>query len=157
LIELVPIGRVRSDRSEAQDDDWDGVTASIELDPGRFSAESLLGLEEFSHVDVVFVFDRVGPTDVETGARHPRGNPDWPAVGIFAQRAKMRPNRLGVTTCRLVSIDGLTLHVEGLDAIDGTPVVDLKPYMEEFGPRGTVRQPSWSHELMRGYWRMPGS
>ena len=157
LIELVPIGHVRSTRSEARDDDWDAVSSSIELDPGRFSPESLVGLEEFSHVDVVFVFDRVDVTDIEMGARRPRGNPDWPEVGIFAQRAKMRPNRLGVTTCRLVSVDGLTLHVEGLDAIDGTPVVDLKPYMEEFGPRGDVRQPSWSRELMQGYWRTSGS
>lgn len=157
LIELVPIGRVHSTRSGAQDDDWDAVAASIRLDPDRFSTESLLGLEQFSHVEVVFVFDRVDPADLEAGARHPRGNPDWPVVGIFAQRAKVRPNRLGVTTCRLISVDGLAVHVEGLDAIDGTPVVDLKPYMEEFGPRGPVSQPQWSHELMRGYWRTTGS
>jgi tRNA (Thr-GGU) A37 N-methylase len=89
---------------------------------------------------------------VQTAARHPRGNTEWPKVGIFAQRAKMRPNRIGVTTCRLLEVDGLTLRVQGLDAIDGTPVVDLKPYMREFGPRGDVRQPQWSTELMAGYW-----
>jgi tRNA (adenine37-N6)-methyltransferase len=57
-----------------------------------------------------------------------------------------------VTTCELVGVDGLTLRVRGLDAIDGTPVLDVKPYMAEFGPRGTLRQPAWSSELMAGYW-----
>ncbi len=81
----------------------------------------------------------------------PRGNPEWPAVGIFAQRAKNRPNRLGVSTCELVGVDGCTLDVRGLDAIDGTPVLDVKPYLAEFGPRSPVHQPVWSHELMAGY------
>ncbi len=79
---------------------------------------------------------------IETGARHPRGNRDWPLVGIFAQRGKNRPNRLGVSRCRVVTVEGLDVHVEGLDAVDGTPVPDLKPYMEEFGPRGEVHQPA---------------
>lgn len=85
-------------------------------------------------------------------ARHPRGNEQWPKVGIFAQRAKSRPNRLGVSVCRLVAVEALTITVQALDAIDGTPVLDLKPYMREFGPRGEVRQPAWSHELMATYW-----
>ncbi|HTW21812.1 MAG TPA: SAM-dependent methyltransferase [Mycobacteriales bacterium] len=147
-----PIGWVRSSRDEAIDDDWASVEASIVLDPERFGPESLAGLAEFSHVEVVFLFDRVPDGEVQSGARHPRGNPDWPAVGIFAQRAKMRPNRIGVTACRLLGIDGLTLRVEALDAIDGTPVLDLKPVMSEFLPRGEIRQPGWSHELMTTYW-----
>ena len=73
--------------------------------------------------------------------------------GIFAQRAKGRPNRIGVTTCEIVSVDQRVVTVRGLDAIDGTPVLDLKPYMVEFAPRTPVRQPAWSHELMRDYWR----
>jgi tRNA (Thr-GGU) A37 N-methylase len=78
--------------------------------------------------------------------------PDWPEVGIYAHRAKRRPNRLGVSVCELLGIEGTTLNVRGLDAIDGTPVLDLKPYMVEFAPGTEVRQPAWSHELMRGYW-----
>jgi tRNA (Thr-GGU) A37 N-methylase len=85
-------------------------------------------------------------------ARHPRGNKDWPEVGIFAQRAKDRPNRLGVTVCQVLSIEESTIRVSGLDAIDGTPVVDIKPWMAEFGPRGQVVQPEWSSELMKDYW-----
>ncbi len=147
-----PIGWVHSSRHEAIDDDWESVSATITLDPERFTPESLAGLEDFSHVEVVYLFDQVADDEVQAGARHPRGNPDWPSVGIFAQRAKMRPNRLGVTACRLLGIDHLTLTVEALDAIDNTPVLDLKPVMTEFLPRGEVHQPAWSHELMATYW-----
>lgn len=145
------VGTVRSSRTEPLDDDWDAVAAQVVLDE-TLSPDALRGLEEFSHLEVVYVFDRVQPEQVQSGARRPRGNPEWPEVGIFAQRAKARPNRIGVTVCRLLRVDGRTLDVQGLDAIDGTPVVDLKPYFAEFGPRGAVRQPAWSHELMAGYW-----
>src|SRR5918994_924172 len=94
---------------------------------------------------------------VPRGPRHPRGNPDWPAVGIRAQRAKARPNRLGVTVCTLAGVDGLRLSVRGLDAIDGTPVLDVKPYMTEFAPGGATTQPAWSTELMRDYWAVGGA
>ncbi|HEX4490362.1 MAG TPA: SAM-dependent methyltransferase [Acidimicrobiia bacterium] len=145
------IGVVASPRDEAIDDDWGAIEATITLH-APYGAESVRGLDAFSHIDVVFLFDRVAPDSVQTGARVPRSNPAWPEVGIFAQRAKMRPNRIAVTTCELVAVDGATVRVRGLDAIDGTPVLDVKPYMTEFGPRGETRQPSWSHELMAGYW-----
>ncbi len=145
------IGTVTSGRTEAVDDDWGEVTATIALEP-PFDARALAGLDGFSHVEVVFLFDRVDPDAVCETARHPRGNPDWPEVGIFAQRAKDRPNRIGLSTCELVAVEGASIVVRGLDAIDGTPVLDVKPYMLEFGPRDEVRQPVWSHELMRGYW-----
>jgi len=148
---VTAIGTVASSRSEAIDDDWGDVTATITLAPPHDEL-SVAGLEGFSHVEVVFLFDRVDPAGVCLHARHPRGNPDWPEVGILAQRAKDRPNRIGLCTCELVAVDGLSIVVRGLDAIDGTPVLDVKPYMAEFGPRDEVRQPVWSHELMRGYW-----
>jgi tRNA-Thr(GGU) m(6)t(6)A37 methyltransferase TsaA len=149
---LRPIGIVRGGRADAVDDDWGAVVATIVLDGEQFRPDALAGLDAFSHVDVVFRFHLVEPATITTTARHPRGNAEWPEVGIFAQRAKARPNRLGVTTCELVGVDGLHIRVRGLDAIDGTPVLDLKPYMEEFGPRGPVREPQWARELMRGYW-----
>jgi tRNA (adenine37-N6)-methyltransferase len=150
-LELAAIGRVVGGRAEPVDDDWDRETATIRLEPG-FSPDALAGLEEFSHVEVVYVFDRVDPGAVERGARHPRGNTGWPRVGIFAQRAKDRPNRIGVSVCRLLGVDGRELRVAGLDAVDGTPVLDVKPVMREFLPRGEIRQPAWATELMRGYW-----
>jgi tRNA-Thr(GGU) m(6)t(6)A37 methyltransferase TsaA len=148
---VTAIGTVTSSRSEVIDDDWGDVTAAITLAP-PLDERSVAGLEEFSHVEVVFLFDRVDPDDVCLHARHPRGNPEWPEVGILAQRAKDRPNRIGLCTCELVAVEGASIVVRGLDAIDGTPVLDVKPYMEEFAPRGEVRQPAWSRELMRGYW-----
>lgn len=147
-----PIGRVSSERTEPLDDGWDSIRATITLDAEQFGAEAQQGLDAFSHVEVVYVFDRVDPDGVQTVARHPRGNPDWPQVGIFAQRAKGRPNRLGVSVCRLLAVQDLTVTVHALDAIDGTPVLDLKPYMAEFAPRGQVHQPAWSRELMAAYW-----
>ena len=147
-----PIGTVRSSRGAAIDDDWDGVTAVIELDPSRVEANATLGLEEFSHIEVVFVFDRVDAVQVCRGARHPRGNTAWPAVGILAQRAKDRPNRIGLTTCRVLRVDGHRIEVAGLDAIDGTPVLDVKPVMHGFAPRGGVHEPAWAGQLMAGYW-----
>ncbi|MEY2473866.1 MAG: tRNA (adenine37-N6)-methyltransferase [Actinomycetota bacterium] len=151
-IEITPIGYVRGGRTEPIDDNWGGVIATIELDELQFDPDVTAGLAEFSHLDVVYVFHLVDEAKIETRARHPRNNTDWPLVGIFAQRAKGRPNRIGVTTCEIVSVDGLTVTVRGLDAIDGTPVVDLKPYMNEFAPRSEVREPQWATELMAGYW-----
>jgi tRNA-Thr(GGU) m(6)t(6)A37 methyltransferase TsaA len=150
--EIVPIGVVRGGRTEATDDDWGQSVATIELDGDRFTTDVVAGLDEFSHLEVIYLFDRVDESAVNLGARHPRGRSDWPLVGILAQRAKARPNRLGVTVCEIVAVDGLDIVVRGLDAIDGTPVIDIKPYMTEFAPRTPTRQPVWSTELMRGYW-----
>lgn len=150
-IQLEPIGYVRAARQAAEDDFWGDVEAQIVL-ADDIEAEALQGLEAFSHVEVLFFFDRVAPEKIVRGARHPRNNPDWPAVGIFAQRGKNRPNRLGSTICRILGREGNVLRIAELDAIDGTPVLDLKPVLQEFLPRGEVRQPAWSHELMRQYW-----
>ncbi|HTP76978.1 MAG TPA: SAM-dependent methyltransferase [Rhizomicrobium sp.] len=149
---LRAIGHVVGGRSEPIDDAWDSVEATIALDPDQFAAEATAGLAEFSHIEVVFHFDQVPDAEINSGARRPRGRADWPLVGIFAQRGKGRPNRIGVTVCRLLAADGLFLKVRGLDAIDGTPVIDIKPVMKGFLPRGEVREPAWAKELMDGYW-----
>jgi tRNA-Thr(GGU) m(6)t(6)A37 methyltransferase TsaA len=149
---LKPVGVVRGSRSEPIDDDWDAVEATIELDIAQFGPDATSSLAEFSHVEVVYHFNRVPDDEINIGARHPRGRRDWPLVGIFAQRGKGRPNRVGVTVCRLVAVDDLRLRVRGLDAIDGTPVLDIKPVMTGFLPRGEIREPQWAKELMAGYW-----
>jgi len=151
-VTLVPIGYVRGGRTEALDDDWGGSRATIELDAGRFTSAALIGLDAFSHLEVIFLFDKVAEGEVETGARRPRGNPDWPRVGIFAQRGRTRPNRLGLSACRLLAVRGLSIEVEGLDAVDGTPVLDIKPVMSGFLPRGRITEPRWAKEIMRRYW-----
>ena len=143
-IVMEPVGHVRGGRAEPIDDDWGASRARIVLDAARFGQDALQGLGDFSHVEVVFVFDRVSAADIETGARHPRGRTDWPRVGIFAQRAKDRPNRIGVSVCRIVSVAGLEVEVEGLDAIDGSPVLDIKPVLAAFLPRGELTEPAWA-------------
>ena len=150
--EIAAIGRVRGGRADPIDDDWGASRSTIALDPEQFGAEALAGLDAFSHAEIIFLFDQVAPTSVERGARHPRGREDWPLVGIFAQRGKNRPNRLGVTICRILAVEGTQVEVEGLDAIDGTPVIDIKPVMQEFLPREKIRQPKWVTELMKAYW-----
>ena len=151
MITLTPIGTVRSTRTDLSDDDWDRVGARIEL-TSDFDPEALAGLEEFSHAEIVFQFDRVAEAKVERRSRHPRGNPEWPKVGIFAQRGSARPNRLGCTIVRILRREGRVLEVSGLDAADGSPVLDIKPVMREFLPREPVTQPAWASQLMVSYW-----
>ncbi len=151
-IRLIPIGQVKSTRKEVEDDNWDKESVRIELDADQFNDEALAGLADFSHVEVLFFMDKVDPGKVEKAARHPRNNPEWPKVGIFAQRGKNRPNQIGSTICKIKEVNGTHLHVEGLDAVDGTPVLDIKPWVKEFGPRGEIKQPTWITELMHGYW-----
>lgn len=151
---IEPIGRVHDARTDRRDDGWDREYSTIRLDE-RFGVESLAGLESFSHIEVVFRFHGLSDDDVTTDARHPRGNTDWPRVGIFAQRGSRRPNRLAVTVCHLISVDGREIRVRGLDAIDGTPVLDIKPVMSAFLPRGEIVEPAWVGELMAGYWDGP--
>src|SRR5258706_6119842 len=100
-IELEPIAIVRSPRDAVRDDDWGGLESQIVLDP-RFEADALDGIEQFSHAEILFFFDRVDPQKIVAGARHPRNNPDWPAVGVFAQRGEARPNPCRRTHVRIV-------------------------------------------------------
>jgi tRNA (adenine37-N6)-methyltransferase len=151
-IQLEAIGTIEATRKQPKDDHWGGTTSCIILDD-RFPPDALNGVEAFSHVEVLYYFHRVDPSRIVTGARHPRNNPDWPAVGIFAQRGKNRPNRIGATICRVVGRDGRRLVVSELDAVDGPPVLDIKPVMHEFLPREEVTQPAWVHELMARYWQ----
>lgn len=155
-ITVTPIGMVVGGRTEPSDDDWGAVRALIVLADG-FDADALSGLDQFSHVEIVYHFDRVAEAAVVRDARHPRGRTDWPRVGIFAQRGKARPNRIGVSICRLIAVDGRAIEIEGLDAIDGTPVIDMKPVMQGFLPRGAVTEPEWARAIMADYWDMPAA
>lgn len=150
-LELVSIGIVRSPRADRTDVEWGGVESVIELDAAQFAPDALRGLEDFSHAEIVYFMHGIPESQIATGLRRPRENSNWPLVGIFAQRGAKRPNRIGVSRCRVVAVEGLTLRVRGLDAIDGTPVIDIKPYMREFGPIGEVSQPTWASAVMERY------
>lgn len=150
---LRPIGRVHTVRADVRDDFWGAVESVIALDPAQFEVDALAGLAEFSHIEVIFLMHLVADAKIVRGARTPRGRDDLAPVGIFAQRAKGRPNRLAVSRCELLRFDGLHVHVRALDAVDGSPVLDIKPWLAEFGPRGPVRQPPWSAEIMADYYK----
>jgi tRNA (adenine37-N6)-methyltransferase len=147
---LRPIGVVAGGREEAYEDGWGRVRATIVLDPEVVGPDATVGLAEFSHLEVVYAFHQA--TRVQVGTAHPRGNPRWPKVGILADHSPMRPNHLGLSRCALVAVEGTSLQVTGLDALAGSPVLDVKPWFAEFGPLGPVRQPPWTSELMGAYW-----
>ena len=101
----------------------------------------------------LFYFHKVTDEQIQYFARHPRNNKDYPEVGIFAQRGKNRPNRIGVTIVKVIKREGKSIIVEGLDAIDGTPILDIKPIMKEFMPTEEIHQPKWATDIMRQYWK----
>jgi tRNA (Thr-GGU) A37 N-methylase len=149
------IARVVGGPTEPTDDYWGGSLSIIRIDGERFTPAATKGLEEFSHLEIVFRFHLTDPADLNLGARRPRDNAEWPEVGIFGHRNMRRINWLGVSRCRLIKVDGLDLHVEELDAVDGTPVLDIKPWFSEFGPRGVVRQAAWSTQMLQSYFAEP--
>jgi len=114
--------------------------------------EALENIEQFSHLEIIYYFDRVGRNKIVYSGR-PRGNPDYPVMGIFAQRRKDRPNQLGLCTVQLIEHSGRSIKVKYLDAIDGTPVLDIKPVFKEFGSRTEIKHASWVNDLMKDYWK----
>lgn len=109
------------------------------------------GLEEFSHLLVIFLMHQATYSPGDDLARRPRGREDMPLVGIFAQRARHRPNPIGVTAVRLLSVQENVLTVRGLDAVEGTPVLDIKPYVSAFDRVEDAVTPRWVERLMEGY------
>lgn len=149
--EIESIATVYNKRKEAVDDFWGDTISEIRLHD-HIPVEALDGIETFSHAEVLFVFDKV--TDpIVWGSVHPRGNTNWPKVGIFVQRKKNRPNLIGATICEIIKREGRSLWVKLLDAIDETPVIDIKPVWQGFLPQKEVMEPEWSKELMTDYWK----
>lgn len=144
------IAQVANSRPEIKDDHWGDVISEISLLP-HIPEEAFDGIEAFSHLEIIYIFNRVDESQLRyTG--YPRGNKHYPLTGIFAQRKKDRPNRIGLCTVELISRKGRSIRVKRLDAIDGTPVIDIKPVLREFQPAGTIRQPEWASEIMKAYW-----
>jgi tRNA-Thr(GGU) m(6)t(6)A37 methyltransferase TsaA len=154
MFQALPVGHVRTTAVNLVDDRWGGTESRIVL-LDSFGPDSLTGLDEFSHAEIIYYFHQADPAKIVRGTRHPRDNPKWPKIGIFAQRGRNRPNLIGSTVVRILRIEGTTLHVAELDAVDGTPVLDIKPVMTEFLPRVPVVQPDWSREVMQNYWHRP--
>ncbi|WNS75922.1 SAM-dependent methyltransferase [Bacillus sp. DTU_2020_1000418_1_SI_GHA_SEK_038] len=152
MITLQPIGFAYNERTEIEDDHWGEVISKIILNDS-LPEESLFEIETFSHLEIIYYFHKVGKEKIITGARHPRNNTDLPKVGIFAQRGKNRPNLIGLTTVKFIKREGRQLFVQGLDCINGTPILDIKPVMKEFLPKEPIKQPAWTNEIMENYWK----
>lgn len=149
-IVLTPIGIVKNSRADKTDANWSAIVSEIEL-ADYMPVEAFDSIESFSHLEIIYYLDRADKTIL--GSEHPRENPEWPKVGILAQRKKDRPNHLGLTIVNLLQKKGRRLFVSNLDAIDGTPVLDIKPVYQEYLPKGKIRQPDWTRALMKNYWR----
>jgi tRNA-Thr(GGU) m(6)t(6)A37 methyltransferase TsaA len=149
-ISVTAIGTVHNGRSDPGNTDHRGdVASTIRVEP-RFGDHCLTGLAGFSHVEVIFFFDRLPEREDYRKPLRPRGRADLPEVGVFSDRGPRRPNRIGCTICEIVSVHGRELRVRGLDAADGTPVLDIKPVMRQFLP-DHIRQPQWADRLMADY------
>ncbi len=146
-----PIGRVENGLTRENHGGWEEKDSVIALDSGL--AEALLGLDGFSHLIVLYDLDQV--RDRFAGSPlpqkvHPRGRKDMPLIGLFASRTPARPNPLAMTVVRLLKIEGARLTVRGLDAIDGSPVLDIKPYLPANDCVKDPVIPEWAAALARG-------
>ena len=148
---LNPVAVVKNSRNDLSDDYWGSITSEIQLLP-HVPADAFNGIDEFSHLEIIFYFNQADKSKA-VYKFHPRGNVNWPEVGIYAQRKRDRPNSIGLTIVELIKREGNKIWVKYLDAIDGTPILDIKPVMKEFLPSGEIKQPQWSKELMENYWK----
>ncbi|MEI8049941.1 MAG: SAM-dependent methyltransferase [Actinomycetes bacterium] len=149
-VRVRPIATVRGGRSDLADDHWGDVEADLVL--AQWVPDGALsGLDGFSHLEVIFLFDRVEEDREPAPTRRPRGLDELPEVGILAQRHKDRPGRIGLSRCAIVEVERRSIRVRGLDALDGTPVVEIKPWFRAFGPRGAIREPSWVRTITADY------
>ena len=147
-ITLAPIGYVSNTVTEKKDDFWGNSVSAITLKE-EFRG-GLTGLQEFSHAIILCYLDKACYKPEKHLIRRPRNRADMPLLGIFSQRTKDHPNPIGVTTVEILSVSDSTLTVKGLDAIDGTPVLDIKPYFPAFDRRD-ARTPEWVDVLMENY------
>ncbi|MCL1826303.1 MAG: tRNA (N6-threonylcarbamoyladenosine(37)-N6)-methyltransferase TrmO [Betaproteobacteria bacterium] len=149
LFTIHPIGTVYSPVLSRTDENWGSIEAEIHVKPDF--APALQGLEDFSHA-IILTWLHQATFDLQRDLiRHPRGRKDLPKVGIFAQRAKNRPNPIGVSVVEILNCDTNILRVKRLDAIHGTPVIDIKPYYATYDRIESPVAPLWVNDVMTDY------
>ncbi len=141
-IELKPIGFVRNNVKEPRFGNFAHEISEIIVDEKY--ADALNGIDDYSHVIIVYWMDKVKDHVI---THRPQGNPNVPIVGIFACRCPQRPNPIAITTVKLMSREGNKIKVEGLDILDGTPVIDVKPYWPQYDKVENEKIPSWVNRL----------
>jgi tRNA-Thr(GGU) m(6)t(6)A37 methyltransferase TsaA len=138
---LTPIGFVKNNIAEPKREDWETITSDIIINEDL--KEALSRIDEFSHIIVIYWMHKLPPSQRAVIKVHPKGNQNLPLVGVFASRSPARPNPIGITTVKLLERRDNVLKVTGLDAVDGTPVLDIKPYIPEQDPTSEIKTPGW--------------
>lgn len=142
-IKLTPIGIVKNNVTESKREEWQKVISEIIINDNL--TEALSGIEEFSHLIILYWMHKLAPSEYTVTRVHPKGDQNLPLVGVFASRSPARPNPIGVTTVKLLEVRNNVLKVVGLDAIDGTPVIDIKPFIHQHDQPSDCKIPGWLH------------
>ena len=149
-VELTPVGVVKSPVTDASTiNNWGNVISEIHM--SEHLTSGLNGLDDWSHIIVIFLMHETAYNEAQHLVHRPRNRADMPELGIFAQRSRNHPNLIGITAVRLLGIENHIVRVRGLDAIDGTPVLDIKPYGPVYDGVNDPLVPSWFIRLMQGY------
>ena len=144
-VTIKAIGIVRNEIKQPLREGWEKIVSDIVVDSSL--SEALDGLEEFSHIVVIYWMHQATAAGRAPTKVHPRGKPGLPLVGVFTTRSPKRPNPVGIATVRLLQRQGNILKVEGLDAIDGTPIIDIKPYIPGYDSATNAKVPPWITKL----------
>ena len=147
-IVMQPIGYIKNEVTQRKDTSWGEDTSTVVLNDEYKTG--LIGLEDFSHAIIIFHLDKAKYEKEKHLQRRPQNRDDMPLVGIFSQRGKDRPNQIGMTSVEIISVTDSTLTVKGLDAIDGTPILDIKPYYPVYDKKD-AKVPEWVDRLMEHY------
>jgi tRNA-Thr(GGU) m(6)t(6)A37 methyltransferase TsaA len=144
-MKIQAIGIVRSSVKKPKDNNNKSSVAEIVID--KKYEQALEHIDGFSHVVVLYWMNQLAPSKRSTLKVHPRRRKDLPLVGVFATRSPVRPNPIGLTTVPLLEHRGNILKVKGLDALDRTPVIDIKPYIPSHASPARVKTPAWVKNL----------
>ena len=149
-LDISVIGYVENNVDKQSDENWGSIRSRIRLNNDYI--DGLSGLADFSHAIILtyFLHEALFERDKHL-QRHPRNLKEMPLVGIFSQRAKDRPNPIGLTAVKIIDVLKDSLLVEGLDAINGTPVLDIKPYYPQYDKVDDAIVPDWVNLLMENY------
>lgn len=139
------VGIVKNSIKEPKDDDWESVVSEIVIN--RKYQQALDQINEFSHIIVLYWMNRVTPTKRLKLKVHPKSRKELPLVGVFATRSPIRPNPIGLAIVRVLEHHENVLKVTGLDAIDGSPVLDIKPYIPGYDSPTSAKTPAWIKQL----------
>ncbi len=141
-MKVKPIGFAKNAVNETRFGNWKDEISEIIFN--KEYEEALDGIEDYSHINVVFWMDQVKTCKIK---HRPQGNMEVPVVGIFACRCPVRPNPIGITTVELLGKENNVIKVKGLDVINNTPIIDIKPYTPQYDEVKNAKTPEWINKL----------